>query len=83
MTEIKFVGKTLLLTIVIVVILQIQMGDRTLESRAIQFVQSSQVVEPLNAAARGAVKAVRDLTATIKRKITGSSENPKNRGYSI
>jgi hypothetical protein len=61
MSELFFCLKTFVLTIAIVLALQLQVGERTLESHAMMFMQSSAVVTPLNNVARGAAKMFEDL----------------------
>lgn len=69
MSELFFVVKLFLLTVAIVLVMQIQVGDRSLESHAMNWVQSSTLVEPMNAAARGGAKLVRDLTRSIEARV--------------
>lgn len=73
MRELLFVVRTFVLTIAIVMVLQIQMGDRTIENHAIQFVQSSRISAPLNMTVKGAAKMMRDLSHYVRRKISGLS----------
>lgn len=65
MMDVLFFVKTLLLTMAIVLVMQIRVGERSLEAHAMSWVQSSVVVAPLNGAAKGAAKMARDLTQTI------------------
>ncbi len=55
MEAFSFVIKTTILTIIVVLLLQIKWGHRTLEHYAMQALTSSEVVQPLNQTAHGAV----------------------------
>ena len=48
------------MTFFIVVMLQIKIGPMTLEERAIQWVQGSSIIEPVELAAKGAVKMIQE-----------------------
>jgi hypothetical protein len=65
MIDFMFFIKTLALTVAIVMLMQIQIGDRTVEKHAVLFVQSSTVASPLNTVARGASKLIHDVTGKI------------------
>lgn len=71
MSEVFFCIKTFVLTVAIVLVMQIQVGERTIESHAMSFVQSSAVIAPLNHVARGAAKFVQDL----KDKVTAKTDH--------
>lgn len=60
MSEALFCIKTFVLTIAIVIAMQIQVGERTIEDHALSWVQTSPVVRPLNGVARGAAKLAQD-----------------------
>lgn len=77
MMDILFFVKTFLLTIAIVLVMQIQVGEKSLETHAMSFVQSSAVVAPLNGVAKGAAKMVRDLTETISISVHRNSKKKK------
>ncbi len=79
MREIFFCIKTFVLTIAIVVVMQIQVGERTLENHALAWVQTSPLVTPLHSVAKGAAKLIgewaevaREKAEHYKRKIKGS-----------
>jgi hypothetical protein len=55
-----FFFKTFTLTVVLVVLMQLQIGEKTIENHALGFVQSSAVVQPLNGVAKGAAKLAKD-----------------------
>jgi hypothetical protein len=78
MMDVLFFVKTFLLTIAIVLLMQIHVGERSLESHAMSWVQSSAVVAPLNGVAKGAAKMVRDLTQTISISVTRNSKKKKD-----
>lgn len=61
MSEIFFCIKTFVLTIAIVMVMQVQVGDRTLENHALGWVQTSPLVMPLNTVARGAAKMIKEM----------------------
>ena len=62
MMDFLFFVKTFVLTIAIVLVMQIQVGNRSLETHALGWVQSSDVVGPLQGVARGAAKLTHDFT---------------------
>jgi len=68
MSEILFCIKTFVLTVAIVLAMQIQVGERTIESHALAWVQTSPLVQPLNRVAQGAAKAAQDFWARILKK---------------
>lgn len=77
MMDIVFFLKTFLLTIAIVLVMQIQVGEKSIETHAMNFVQSSVVVAPLNGVAKGAAKMARDLTQTISISVHRNSKKKK------
>lgn len=77
MMDFLFFVKTFVLTLVIVLALQIEVGSRTLESHAMSFVQSSAIVAPLNAVARGAAKLVRDVTQNVSARVKQNTKKSK------
>lgn len=62
MMDFLFFIKTFILTVAIVLVMQIQVGDRTLETHAMSWVQSSAVVAPLHGVARGAARVIHDIS---------------------
>lgn len=66
MSELLFCIKTFVLTVAIVVAMQIQVGERTIENHAMSWVQTSPLVRPLNHAAHGAAKMWNDLLARAR-----------------
>jgi hypothetical protein len=65
MMDFFFFVKTFVLTIAIVLVMQIPVGNSTLETHAMGWVQSSGVGDPLHGVARGAAKMVHDLSHKI------------------
>ena len=72
-----FFVKTFLLTVAVVVMMQIKVSEKSIESHAMSWVQSSAVVAPLNGVAKGAAKMARDLTAMISAKIKSNTKKQK------
>ncbi|MBX3017036.1 MAG: hypothetical protein KF767_04035 [Bdellovibrionaceae bacterium] len=56
-----FVVKSIVATVVIVMLMQIEFGGRTLESRAERWLTTSMVTEQLRQVAGGAIKITSDL----------------------
>lgn len=56
-----FVVKSIVATVVIVMLMQIEWGGRTLESRAERWLATSAVTEQLRQVAGGAIKISKDL----------------------
>ena len=77
MTEIVFFFKLFLLTVAIVLVMQIKVGERSVESHAMGWVQTSALVAPMNSVASGGAKAVRDLTDYVNSSISKNSHKPK------
>ena len=69
--ELKFFVKTFLIGLVAIILMQLKVGESTVETHAISFVQSSAIVEPLRAVADGGAKALRDGYVFSKNKING------------
>ncbi len=65
MMDFLFFVKTFILTVAIVLVMQIQVGDHSLENHAMGWVQSSAITSPLNDAAKGAGKLFHELTAKL------------------
>lgn len=63
-----FFIKSLLFTFLLVILLQIRVGDFTLEERATLWAQKSVLIQPLELVAQGATKVVRDSW----RRVTGN-----------
>jgi hypothetical protein len=65
MMDILFFVKTFVLTVAIVLLLQTPVGDKSLETHAMTWIQSSAVVAPLHSVARGAAKVVHELSHQV------------------
>jgi hypothetical protein len=65
MMDFLFFVKTFVLTIAIVLVMQIQVGHRSLETHAMGWVQSSGVAIPLAEVARGAARVTHDLSHRV------------------
>ncbi len=79
MMNLFFLVKTFVLTVAIVLMMQIKVGERSIESHAMGFVQSSTIAAPLNSVARGAAKLINDFTEKVKTQIYGSKAAPKKK----
>ena len=77
MMDFLFFVKTCALTVAIVLLMQIQVGTSTIETHAMNFVQSSMIVAPLNTVARGAAKVIRDVTQTISARVKQNTKKNK------
>lgn len=58
MSEIFFVIKTLVVTVLIVAVLQIKIGPQTIEQRSLSWMKNSNAIEALRGVADGAVAAI-------------------------
>ena len=77
MMDFMFFVKTFLLTIAIVLLMQLQVGSKSIETHAMMFVQSSTIASPLNSVARGAAKMARDLTQKISSRVQSNTKKAK------
>ena len=73
MMDFFFFVKTFALTVLIVLLMQIQVGGKSVESHALGWVQSSAVVSPLNSVAGGGAKLVRDVTRAVSASLRGKN----------
>ncbi len=64
MSEIFFILKTMVLTAVLVVVLQIRVENQSLEDKATEYLQSTTVLAPLQETADGALKVVKKFWKT-------------------
>lgn len=72
-----FFIKTLFLTVALVLIMQIRVGDHTIEAHALSWVKTSAVVSPLNHVARGGAKLLRDLTQRLSNGMNSPDKKEK------
>jgi hypothetical protein len=77
MMDFLFFVKTFFLTIAIVLFMQIQVGSSSIETHAMNFVQSSAIVAPLNTVAKGAAKMIRDVTQTVSARVKKNTKKEK------
>lgn len=61
MGSLIFFIKTMAITLIVVVLLQIKVGNETLEDKTLHFVYTSDLTTPLREAAEGGVVFIRDL----------------------
>lgn len=61
MGELKFVFKTLLATIAVIALMQLKVGEKTIESKTYQMLAQSKLADFLNDVARGSVQLGRQL----------------------
>ena len=61
MKDLFFILKSLLLTSIVVLLLQIKIGRHTFEERITVWLHNASVILPLNEVASGGMKAIKDL----------------------
>lgn len=71
MRDVIFFAKMLVLTVAIVIASQIQVGQKSIESHAMNWVQSSSLVKPLNGTVQGGAKLIKESKEKIKRRFSG------------
>jgi hypothetical protein len=71
MNDIIFFFKGLVCTVLLVLAMQLEIQNRTIESHALIFIHTSPLVRPMNEAAIGAVKFTRDTWTELKIKWLG------------
>ncbi len=71
MNDVIFFFKMLVLTVAIVIASQIQVGQKSLESHAMTWVQSSSLVRPLNGTVQGGAKLIKEGKEKLKRRFSG------------
>lgn len=65
MSDFVFFLKLSGLTLALVLVMQIQVGETSIEDHAMSWVQSSTITSPLNAIAHGGAKMFRDGTSMV------------------
>jgi hypothetical protein len=90
MTDFLFVIKALLFTFILVFLMQIPVGQITLEERSMLFIQTSGLTQPLREASHGATKLIarawKSSTVLINskyRKMVGDENRPGSRLESL
>lgn len=78
MMDIYFFLKTLILTLALIIVLQLKVGEHTLEDRAVSVFKSSIVEEPLTKIAQGGALLVRRAVFLIQEKINGGEEKKES-----
>ena len=79
MIDFLFFVKTFCLTIALVLAMQVEVGNKTIENHAMSWMQSSMIVTPLNTVARGGAKLARDLTGYVSGKVKNNTKNVDNK----
>lgn len=72
MADFLFIVKTFLFTLALVVLMQIKVGDQTIEERSHQWIQQSAIHRTLGKVATGAVTAMKDGAHYVKNWVAGS-----------
>jgi hypothetical protein len=80
MMDFMFFVKTFLATLAVILLMQIKVGEKSVEAHTLGFVQSSSVTLPLNSVAEGGAKMVRDLVARVQKSIGGKKKAKKDGG---
>ena len=71
MKELAFVIKVFVITFVVVVIMQIRVGNMTLEERASILIQDSWLTEQIQGAGDGLQKVLTQVTGSLGKKVSG------------
>lgn len=79
MNDIIFFLKLFCLTVVLVLFMQIQVGEQTIEWHTMQWVHTSSLVGPLNGVAQGGAKVMRDLTHKVSSFVEHNTTNKKKK----
>ncbi|MEK2689530.1 hypothetical protein [Bdellovibrio sp. GT3] len=66
MEEVKFVLKTLVFTMLLIVLSQVKVGGASVESYAFRWLQRSTVSQYIQSAAAGGAMALKNLTVHVK-----------------
>lgn len=77
MGDFFFVIKTLLLTIVIVMLLQIKIGPTTLEQKSLNWMRESNAVHALRGVAEGATVAIDEGVAWVSKLVRSESASSR------
>ncbi len=79
MMDLYFFLKTLILTIALVVLLQIKVGEQTIENQAVALFRSSAIEAPLVGVVQGGAKLTREAITYIQEKVNGKDEKAKEK----
>ncbi len=74
MADFFFVVKTFLFTLALVVVMQIRIGDATIEERSHEWIQESAIHRTLGKVAFGAVTVMKDGVAYVQDWVAGTGE---------
>ena len=75
MSELMFVLKSLIITAVITVAMQVRIGNSSLEQQSQWFLQRSPVSIYVQSVAAGGAMAIRNLYGNVKNGVTGSLDS--------
>lgn len=78
MMDLYFFLKTIILTVALVIVLQVKVGERTLEDQAVNAFRSSIIEEPLTNVAKGGAQIVRRVVLLTQEKINGTKDEKEN-----
>lgn len=79
MMDFLFFVKTLALCLVITIIMQIKVDEKTIESHTHHFLETSATMLPIQAAAHGGSQLVRDISHRISLAIKQNMKGSKNK----
>ena len=75
MADFFFVVKTFLFTIALVVLMQIKVGESTIEDRTHAFIQESGIHKTLSKVAVGAVTVMKDGASYVQHWVAGTAKS--------
>ncbi|MCB0389918.1 MAG: hypothetical protein KDD58_01450 [Bdellovibrionales bacterium] len=81
MSELLFIVKSFVLTILIVIFMQVKVGETTIEEKTLMWIESSPIILPLQEVVQGGVKFIREGWQTVFGNLNSkffSSVNEKN-----
>ena len=79
MSEMFFVIKVFLFTLVVMAMMQIKIGDQSVEERSQNWLHSSSLVHSLNSVSNGASKAMTDAYHYVEAKLSGVSTKSESK----
>ncbi|MCB9025633.1 MAG: hypothetical protein H6625_04905 [Bdellovibrionaceae bacterium] len=81
MSEIFFILKSFILTILIVIFMQVKVGETTIEEKTLLWIESSTIISPIQKIVDGGVKVVKETWKTAFGNLNSkffNSVKPKN-----
>lgn len=69
MMDLLFFIKTVAITLLLIVALQIKVGPSSIENHAVTFFQGSTISQPLTEVAQGGAKIIREMVLSLHEKI--------------